>query len=345
MGCALLGGSAAAAPPALLGAPPLVRVFGQWILACDNSRVCRAQAKSHEGSLMIRRDPGPDGRLLVVLNGQDPGEPAVADPASLRVAGARAVPAAPWRRGADGESALVEGDAALRFVRAVADAPSLSYAAGGERLKVPLAGLKAALLAIDAQQGRIGGETAFVRTGPAPRSRVAAAVTVPTVRAVPAPAPLPRAEAFAAAVRRAAGAALARAECDGGPRRFDSAFPLSAGENLVLLSCNFGPTHVSYLPLRVRRGDPARAVPIALPAPPRSKDDHADDSGVYTNLEWDAEAATLTSLGWSCAHLCGENTSWTFDGRDFVLSHHLIYEPGGAEALELYRTNVRTGAR
>jgi hypothetical protein len=55
----------------------------------------------------------------------------------------------------------------------------------------------------------------------------------------------------------------------------------------------------------------------------------------------DPETASITSSGHSCAGTCGEISRWVFDGRDFVLASHSIYEGGGAEVLDLNRTTVR----
>ena len=77
-----------AAAPGLLGAPPIERRFSDWLLVCDNVRVCRAQVAGASGSLMIRRDPGPAGTILVVLDGQEPTSgTSVPDIASIRVVG------------------------------------------------------------------------------------------------------------------------------------------------------------------------------------------------------------------------------------------------------------------
>ena len=107
----------------LLGARPVERRFQDWLLVCDNTRVCRAQATGYGGSLMVRRDPGPNGAILVVLDGQEPSSgPSLPDLASIRVAGGLAPGG--WRLDRASESAKLEGRQALTFLWAIAPARS-----------------------------------------------------------------------------------------------------------------------------------------------------------------------------------------------------------------------------
>jgi hypothetical protein len=321
----------------LLGAQPLERRFGDWLLACDNVRVCRAQVTGQDGSLMIRRDPGPTGAVRVVLDGQDPADgPSIPEIASIRVIGG----AAPggWRLDRAGENARLEGQAALTFVWAVAGARTLTYRAGGRARSVSLTGLTATLLAMDEAQGRTGTVTASVRPGPRPVTIVPPVLTVPVLW-VPRPSTVPLPRNFAASVRRANAAALRRADCEADRAGADEAVPLSRTEALVFLGCRLYNTSAGTLLLRVQRADPRRATLVRLPRTPG--EDGADGTGVYSDLEWDAATASLSSGGHSCAGSCGQRSSWAFDGQTFRLASHLIYEWGGAEGLDLYRTNVR----
>lgn len=343
----LLLALAAAAPPAdnaLLGAPTVLRRFGDvingWILACDNTRICRAQPRSSDGSLMIRRDPGPNGRLLVVLDGQEPTEgPSIPDPASIRVAG---VAPAPWRIDRGGGHARLEGAPALRFVRAIADADTLTYRVGGEEYTVSLAGMKATLLAMDEAQGRVNGITAFTRVGRRPATAVLPALPVPILH-VPRPPGGALPQAYAARVRQASRTLLAGAECEPAPRNPARAFVLNRTEAIVLVECSYGPTIVSYVLLRASRADPRRVQRITLPRLPGEDENFDAGEAYYPFAEWDPATASLTTVSWSCAHTCGENSRWVFDGGDFRVAEHSIYEGGGAEVLDLYRTRTRVG--
>jgi len=324
------------AVPDLLGAPPLERRLQDWLLVCDNVRVCRAQATGNDGSLMIRRDPGPAGAILVVLDGQDPsGGPSIPMLDSIRVEGG----AAPggWRVDREGESAKLEGAAALAFVRARAPARALSYRAGAETRAVSLAGLTAALLAMDEAQGRDGTVTASIRPGPRPAAAVPPARPVPVLW-VPRPPSGRVPPGFAAAVRRSQGAALRRADCEPDRRDADEAVLLSSSEVLVFLGCRLYNTSAGSLPFRAPRADPRRARVILLPRPPGSEGDY---SGDHSNLEWDPQTAILSSGSHSCAGSCGSRSEWAFDGRAFRPAGHATYQWGGAELLDHYRVAVR----
>jgi Protein of unknown function (DUF1176) len=338
---AALAASPASAQPAtgLLGARPVLRHFQDWLLACDNTRVCRAQVTGQDGSLMIRRDPGPAGLIRVVIDGQDPSDgPSIPDAASIRMDG-RAAPGG-WRLDRAGENAKLEGPAALTFVWSIANGRTISYRAGTQARAVSLAGLTATLLAMDEAQGRTGTVTASVRPGARAPTSVPAAQPVPAIL-VPRPATAPVPRGFAASVRRASVAALRRADCETSQlaRDNDDAVSLSRTEILVFIGCRLYNTSFGSLLFRAPRADPRRARVVVLPSTPGGED--AGDTGVYSDLEWDARTAILFSGGHSCAGSCGSRTRWTFDGREFRLAGHLVYEWGGAELLDLYRTSVR----
>ena len=327
-----------------LSGEPIKRGFGSgdvlegWLLACDNVRVCRAQPRNSGGSLMIRRDPGPDGLIRVILDGQEPGDPMHPDAASIRLDGVTA-PAAPWRIEPADDWATLEGNAALAFVRTLTRATSLTYDTTEGRLEVPLTGLRDALEAMDEAQAQAGSERAFVSIGPRPLAGLPGPPAVPTIE-VDRAASLPALPAgFAASVRRQS--ARHFAGCEPETRSPDEAYPLNRTEALVLAQCSYGPTHVDYLLLQVPRDAPDRAELVALPTLPVLDDGYEDETGHYLNLEWDPTTRQLYSASWSCAHACGENFTWAFDGRAFRLVAYSFYEPGGAEGLDLYRAELR----
>jgi hypothetical protein len=330
----------ASAQPGRLGAPPVERRFRDWLLVCDNVRVCRAQVTGQDGSLMIRRDPGPAGLIRVVLDGQDPSDgPSIPDIGSIRVTGG--VAPGGWRLDRDEENAKLEGRAALTFVWAIATARTVTYRAGNRAREVSLNGLTAALLAMDEAQGRTGTVTASTRPGPRPATAVPAAQPVPILQ-VPRPSAAPVPRGFATAVRRAHAAALRRADCETTDlaRSNDDAVALSRTEILVFIGCRLYNTSFGSLLMRASRADPRRATIVVLPPAP-GEDGANEGSGVYSDMEWDAATATLSSGSHSCAGSCGSRTAWAFDGTAFRLAAHLTYEWGGAELLDHYRTNVR----
>lgn len=336
---ALPGSAPAQRPAGLLGAAPVERHFQDWLLVCDNTRVCRAQVTGASGSLMVRRDPGPNGAVLIVVDGQEPTSgPSIPEIASIRVTGGLAPGG--WRLDRAGESAKLQGQAALTFLWAIAPARTITYRAGGETLEVSLAGLTAALLAMDEAQGRAGTVTASVRPGSRAAAAVPAAPPVPVLW-VPQPPATAVPRGFAASVRRTHAAALRRADCETTPhsRAQDSAVALNRTEVLVFLGCRLFNTGFATLLLRAPRAAPERARIVILPRAPG--EDGGDNDGVYADLDWTARTAILTSGGHSCAGSCGSRTDWTFDGRQFLLARHFTYEGGGAELLDHYRTIVR----
>ena len=331
-------------PPGMLGAAPVERRFQDWLLVCDNTRVCRAQVTGQSGSLMVRRDPGPNGAVLIVLDGQEPTSgTSIPDIASIRVTGG--VAPGGWRLDRPGESAKLQGQAALTFLWAIAPARNISYRAGGETLEVSLAGLTAALLAMDEVQRRAGTITASVRPGARAAATVPAARPVPVLQ-VPRPPATPVSRGFAAAVRRTHAAALRRGDCESNAhaRAQDAAFALNRSEVLVFLGCRLFNTGFSTLLLRAPRADASRARVVVLPPTP-GEDGGTDSSGVFPDLEWEPRTATLSSGGHSCAGSCGQRSEWAFDGRTFQLARHHTYQGGGAEPLDHYRTIVRVAGR
>lgn len=322
-----------------LTADPIKRTFEEWLLACDNGRVCRAQPRDSAGSLMIRRDPGPGGLVRVVLDGQEPGEPLRPNPATIRLAGVPDAPAAPWRLDAEADRATLEGQPAIAFVRALSRASALSYETTEGRLEVPLAGMRAALAVMDAEQGHAGGEAAFVRVGAQPRAALPAAPALPVVR-VAAAAPLPALpDGFAARVRRESREVFD--DCEVEPPQEDQVYPLTAEDVLMIAECSRGLTHVSYRLLTVPREDPARAQLVLLPTIDEMDDAYEDGSATYVDLEWDPATRQLYSNYRSCMGACGDNVAWVFDGTQFQLLGYAFYQGGGAESLDLYRADVR----
>jgi len=98
-----VGGVAVTAAPApsLLGAPPVYLEVKDWVLACDNTRVCFAKydvaddANAGGGYLSLARDPGPAGGLVVSLEATADG--AVPDPRTLTLDGQPCPPTPPGR--------------------------------------------------------------------------------------------------------------------------------------------------------------------------------------------------------------------------------------------------------
>jgi hypothetical protein len=325
-----------------LGAPPQLKTFQTWTAGCDNTHVCYAvpgfEGLGVDGALSVERDAGPDGKLVVTLNDIEPGDPTHLDLTSIRIDGAPSAPAYGWKLDKEGDSATLEGRDAMLFLRKLANATSFKYRADGDEHSIPLNGLKAALLAMDDNQGRVGGETALARPGPKPATAVPVAALVPVIELGKSPAPLPNAKAFAAAVRKANGSKLKAAECDDQRSEGDAAVPLGGGQALVLIACSMNAHSDNTLLLRVSIAAPAKAEIVRLPNFPGRGVSYVEKVPTYPFADWDPKTATFSAASWSCAHACGENESWTFDGRQFVPSNRYVYSPSGG--MTLYRTKV-----
>ncbi len=341
-----------AAPAAAdgLGAPPVYREIKDWVLACDNTRVCFAKYDAADegaasgGYLSITRYPGPGGALVVSLEADEDG--AAPDPRSLKLDGRSLGANAVWD--AKAQTATPNGDAALGFLRAIADGKVLSYSNGQGTPNVSLSGMKAVLLAMDEDQGRLDGQTALARPGAKPASAVLAALPVPVVYAKPAAPPLAGGPALAARVRRAQAAVLARHDCDPDLARSDEADPLSDHEALVILGCVSGAYQTSVMIFRAPRAAPEKSSLIVLPLQPTltAADSPPEDRGEYVaEGGWDRKSATFTesAKGRGLAD-CGQSTAWVFDGAQFhVASFSRLDRCGGGPPGDwstVYRTTT-----
>lgn len=319
--------TAAAAPAS--AAQPVYREIKDWVLACDNTRACVAKFVADEsaprpsegdvGYLEVTREGGPSGKLVVALQGDEHAP----DPSTFRLDGKPLNGAFPWRRDEGEQTTSLTGADAARFLKAVRDASLLTYTSAKDAPWVSLSGMTAALLAMDEDQGRLGGVTALVRAGPAPASAVPPADPLPVVHADPARTPLADPKAFAAAVRRSQKALLARHDiCQPEMARDDAAYALDDAEAVVILGCYQAAYQSSVLLLRAPRTAPEKARQVIFPAQPTVDPKlAADQDGEYVEGDWDPKTASFTehAKGRGLAD-CGESSTWTFDGKDFRLT-------------------------
>ena len=344
-----------AAPAAAdgLGAPPVYREIKDWVLACDNTRVCFAKYDPADegagggGYLSISRDPGPAGALVVSLEADEDG--AVPDPHSLRLDGRPLAGGAAWTADAEDQTATLSGDAALAFLRSIAGSKALGYSNG--LLGTPtvsLSGMTAVLLAMDEDQGRLGGQTALARPGAKPAAAVPAPLPVPVLHGTPPTKPFAGGAAFAAQVRRTQAALLARHECENDVLSADHADALNDREALVTLGCVRGAYQTSVLVFRAPRDAPRKASQVILPLQPtlNAADTPPEDRGEYVAEDgWDAKSATFaeSARGRGLAD-CGQSSEWVFDGSRFHLaSFSRLDRCGGGPPGDwptLYRTTV-----
>lgn len=151
-------------------------VHGDWELACDNTRSCRAAGYTAEdaalrSSVLIERAGGPGTPVLLHWK-VEAGSELLRPPLGLRVGKLRI-----QARG----TSLGPADSAS-LVQAMLEAPTLEMDKAGERWSLPLQGLKAVLLKMDEAQGRLDTPQALVRRGKRSEQEVPPALSVPKLR-------------------------------------------------------------------------------------------------------------------------------------------------------------------
>lgn len=338
----------AAASAALLPAEPVYREVRDFVVACDNLRSCVARwAPEDDGAgfdayLEISRDGGPDGRLRLSVSEMEGGRP---DGRSLRLDGKPIGRDLAWRFDQETAATVTEGEGALALSRRLSEGDRLTYATGRETRTVSLRGLKAALLAIDEAQGRLGTAGAFVRVGAAANATVPPPPSLPVLIARRPDPALTAPPGFAARVRRAQVKVLERNDCDDERKEADGAWPLNRDEVLVALGCMMHAYQSSMLLLRAPRDAPEKARLVAMPLAAGDLPAAAEDQGRFVEGEWDPETATFfeTAKGRGLGD-CRSSTSWVFDGVAFRLAeasrlHRCSGGPPG-EWLSVYRSRV-----
>lgn len=187
---------------------------------------------------------------------------------------------------------------------------------GATQAAFSLAGLSAALLAIDEHQGRIGTQAALIRPGPKPAS------------SVPGPKPPPRVVAVSTAKAGKADAGLAKAlaahlgaslteECDrqDDERGAGEVWRMSASLTLVRLYCNSGAYNFSsrYWLMPGREVQKAQPVRFAVAG--------GTPSDELVNSEYDPAQGVLTyfSRGRGIGD-CGTTGEYVWTGRGFDLA-------------------------
>ncbi len=313
---------AAAAPPPV----PVYRQFGRWIVACDNTRACVARGFDEVTRAQLDlASPAGSAPATLTLSAAD-----AFDVAVLRLDGKPLpLPALAWSK--DKDTASTSDPAAIgAFVALVrgAHAITLDAAPPGDDASrtIPLDGFTAALLLLDAVQGRPGTPTALV----AGRGTAAVppAPPVPPAPRWTAPPPLSGPEK-ASLLRRAAH--LSSPEFDPCEvRQPPAVFALDAASALAVRPCYMaayqGSSVVAVLP---RAGGPDRPVELVLPGVP----DKATDGPDMVDPEFDPATGTLSTVakGRGLAD-CGSSEAWVWSGGAFRLKA-LAYQDqcGGTE--------------
>lgn len=317
------------------------RDFKNWEVACDNVKRCVAQGANDGASegeeivVWLSRDAGPDGEMrLEIASGKAVGADQMridartfnTDPAKWKTWQAHSAQSYGRRMATDDVSVITA------WVSAARDAHTMSLGdptAAGAR-KLSLAGLSAALLAVDSVQGRVGTVTAWRRPGVTPASSVPASSPLPVVGPAP-PAPqMPAAEE-----QRIVEAAFKRFQADvqdcymgdeplkAAPKG-SAVQALSASEALVMLDCADPSYNGASLWYRVSRRAPFDGTRLELDGNAGAVADTDAGERLSNGLagaRYDPEQRSLESFERNRGvGDCGATTRWIFDGTKFVLA-------------------------
>ena len=313
---------AAAAPPAPVQS---YNSYKSWLAACDNTLACEAKGFDEQGDkraeMVITRAAGARetpaaqiraetkfGLADVRIDGQ---------PAGLKS------PAWDISQDDDGTSIRSKSFPAIRaFIARLRNGAKLTL--GAEGAEVPLDGFVAALLRIDERQGRIGGITAFVRTGPAPATLVPNAPSIPIIASRPIAATLASGEArhLIAAVRTSQQAIFKKEDCEDDlqPEQAN-AWALDGSRALVMIPCVMGAYQGSSLAFITPRKAGGTTAQVLAPLPYLGNDPANTTVDMFTEGDFDPKTGTLamSAKGRGLAD-CGMSASWIWDGAGFRLS-------------------------
>lgn len=288
------GSDPSAAATAAAGTAPQVRIFRDWMAACDNAGRCIALTgmAGEGGWLKIGIEAGPGAQPVVSFGAVDfqTGEPA----ANARLT-------------VDGQAVALDPSA----VAALAQGRRAAVTASGRVRPVSLSGAAAALLWIDERQGRLDTPTALVRRGDRPAGTVPEGPTRPRVKALPVPGggageerPVPTALEALDAVKEC------RVDVPDGQAR---TWRIGMEDLLWEVPCYRGAYNAGS---RLFIADPEGRDAHALGLPVA----RGEPTPFIVNGDFDPETGLLTSFdkGRGVGD-CGYARTWVWTGRGFVL--------------------------
>lgn len=324
---------AAAAP---LPGVPVYREFGRWLVACDNTRACvtRGFDETTRAELDLTRAAG-DAPATLAFSAESP---VVAD--TIRIDGkpfAFKAPAWSTQGGAPGTS---NPAAVAAFIAVAREAHTVtldaSPAADDQPRTVPLDGFSAALLLVDAVQGRPGTPTALI----APRGSAdpPAGPPLPTAPRWVNPPTLTPLETRRFRLQAEHLRSPSFDTCD--VKDPPEIYPLDAAHALAIRPCYLAAYQSSsVVAVLSRTGGPVMPVTLALPGLPHDASDGPD----MVDPSFDPASGVLssTSKGRGLAD-CGSEESWVWNNGGFRIKA-LDYQGmcGGTEPGDwppLYRT-------
>lgn len=336
-----------------IAAEPQAKVFREWIAGCDNLGRCVARSlpddtASFGASLILERASGATSPpvLALVLKADTLKAPPPVVTLTLDgqpLPGAERLPPAEI---VDLETARIRFPAkeAEALIESARKATKIEASMLGERYEISLSGAVAALLWLDAQQGRLGTPTALIRKGitlaktaaipPLPVVVPVATTTLPAL-------PRPRAKALTAALRKRIGSTEPDCEDTESLREMDSAVPIAPGETLVMILCRGGAYNYTTGFWIVPGSDTAKARKPAFQRPGKAP------GNMLVNAAYDPATGQIEFLekGRGPGD-CGSMGNYAWTGRAFVLTRYAeMSQCRGLlpdDWLVLWRSEVRT---
>lgn len=302
-------------------AAPAQQRFSDWQVTCNNQNFCVARnTGEHHGLVMtLARSAGAktDATLRIDMGGITGSAARIAPIAPRLLLDGKPLPLTAPNWSITPQRLITSHPATINDVlQTIQNAQTITLR-DGEGI-ISLVGLKAALLFIDAQQKRVGSETAWINKGTSPPLSVPPAPALKEVALVnPTPTPLNREELDD--LLDYANWRMGNTQCSLDPaRREVRVTALTDDKALLMIGCEAGAYNTVDLAWLVSREKPyvARAVKLRLPFKPGSGEDELE----LMNVGFDTKTRELTTLakGRGLAD-CGTQTRWRFDGQRFRL--------------------------
>ncbi|MFB9242118.1 DUF1176 domain-containing protein [Massilia antarctica] len=283
--------------------------YGDWAVACDNTRRCEAvgfqrdSAGEEPVALHLVREAGPEQPASLTLM-LDTGRGNVPDKVSITVGQVVLHDVVPEQE--------IDEDKAARLIPALLKGERAEIRAGARHWAVSLNGASAALLKIDDVQGRVGTPGALVRKGTKSESSVLPALPVPVLRAARLDRAGPTDQRLLAAILKSIG----KRDCSRDEQDPDSMVRSldrpSGGKVLVMIQCGHG-SYQSASDVWIANAKPPYApVPAVLP---RLADNH--DNSVANGGFDDGVLSSYDKL--QATAECGTSTKWLWTAQGFKL--------------------------
>jgi hypothetical protein len=317
------------------GLPSETRTFRDWIAVCDNGNACFAYgpASGGVGWIRVAIEPGPDARPQVAA-GYWPDGAGKTGAFTLAIDGA----SYPMTlAGNEPVAAEVPDDRALEVARALANGGSARI---GDDQALSLTGAAAALLWIDERQGRVNTVTALRRPGSRPASAVLPAPPLPVVTPAPAVSQAgfgDQNQILPAALEAVPAVTECRAEtADHWVGKEVMSARLDASTELWAVPCFAGAYNIGHDWYVTGPGG-------RDPRPARLASASGEASAGTINGGYAPEARTITAFakGRGVGD-CGTASTWTWTGREFVLTNELTMTECWGAPPDYWPTTWRT---